>query len=395
MTKKIFDILPPEKKIDQGRDLKKNKKSKTPKIVFSLIILLILLGAALFSGSFAFSSAEVKVWPESEHIEIKEKAIISINSSAFKIFSKGLSLEKEFASSGRTQSETKARGAVTVYNEYSDTARSLVPSRIVSSSGKLFWTLEKITIPGRTKKGGKVIPGEITVEVEAAEAGPEYNIDTATFAFPALAGTPMYTTVYAKSFEKMEGGSIGDALMVTDQDLDQAESILKEELKKEIISSLKEGLEEGFVILEGGDNLRILDKKESKKKGDVSNEFNVEMSASLSAVAVSGEELERISQEFLLKNKKEGMELGRQEKEYSFESIDFSEKTAVLNVFIKSVQYRQLDKEQLKNALLGKSYKEAEIFLKNLPGILRTEIEARPFFSKKVPENVNVFIILD
>jgi len=166
-------------------------------------------------------------------------------------------------------------------------------------------------------------------------------------------------------------------------------------LKKEIISSLKEGLEEGFVILEGGDNLRILDKKESKKKGDVSNEFNVEMSASLSAVAVSGEELERISQEFLLKNKKEGMELGRQEKEYSFESIDFSEKTAVLNVFIKSVQYRQLDKEQLKNALLGKSYKEAEIFLKNLPGILRTEIEARPFFSKKVPENVNVFIILD
>jgi len=74
---------------------------------------------------------------------------------------------------------------------------------------------------------------------------------------------------------------------------------------------------------------------------------------------------------------------------YSSESINLESGEIVLNLDIKVKVYSDIDLTKLKKALLGKSFKEAEVFLKDLPQVTKVEIKSWPFLKKKIPEDIN------
>ncbi|MDZ4227054.1 MAG: hypothetical protein U1D26_01095, partial [Patescibacteria group bacterium] len=101
----------------------------------------------------------------------------------------------------------KAEGSIIVVNNYSSAPVHLIKNtRFETPEGLIVRAPAAITIPG--KKDGA--PGEVRVTVAADQIGEQYNIGpVARFTLPGLAGSDMYTKVYAKSTDSMLGGSSG------------------------------------------------------------------------------------------------------------------------------------------------------------------------------------------
>jgi len=417
MGKRVVDISPrrPEKKERDIEELPEKKKAPTfgfkpqeLKISLSkiqaksglILTLLVLIIAGIFAY-FDLSQAEIEIWPEQDSLTFKtkvttdkavEKANFSTNLLPGKIIVAEKTVSEEFPSSGKTVKEAKAGGVIRVYNAYSTEPRVLIPSRFVSQEGKVFWSLEKITIPGaRFEKGKLAEPGFIdNVRVEADKAGEDYNIGPSTFSLPGLVGHPSYTLTYAKSFEPMEGGLKKEVPQVTPQDLENAKNALSEKAKKDCEGLLKEKIPPEYDFLETAGKTEILETSSLAKSGAELEKFNFEVKTQSLALVFKNEDLENFVKEFILSQvpKEKKIYLPSLKINYSSESINLDSGQMNLSLQITAKIYSDIDETSLKKALIGKSSSEAQIFLENYPQITKIQLKLWPFWVKKIPENM-------
>ena len=414
MGKKFFDIIPP-KEISFSRSQKQEEKirpvqKKKRFFLKSLVFCFVLLILVIISGLFFFSKIEVEIWPETEILILEENLVIDLNVeiSDFdgkiiqgKVFSSEKSASQEFFASGKVLKEEKATGVIRIYNAHSTSARTLVPSRFVSADGKLFWSLKKIVIPGARYEKGKLVPGEIDVEVQAAEPGEDYNIGPSTFALPALAGSSLYTTIYGRSFSDMSEGFIGEVSQISQGDLERAEIALTEELKKQSREFFKTTVSKDFVLLDETISQEIIEVNSSLEAGTEAESFVFQVKIKSEGVGFKRSDLENFAKNRINSNMSEGTILQEESLEINYflleQKID-EEAKVVLSLEIKAKVYSDIDLDELKKALLGKSLKEARIFLENLPGVTKVELKSWPFLKNKIPEDikeVEVRLMLD
>jgi len=432
MTKKIFDIFPPE----TSPPTFKTEDFQPPKLPTRKYLrekylrgkylrgkrgLILVLGVLVLSGIFGYfllPRAQIEIWPETQTLNFSKKVEISSqvlqpNPSLWlkngtlpgKVFYNQKSSSQEFSSSGKVIKEQKARGIIRVYNAYSTSSRVLIPSRFISADGKLFWSLKKEVIPGAKYEEGKLIPGYADIEVEAAEGGEDYNIKPSTFALPALAGTPLYTTIYGKSFTPMTGGFKGEVSQVTQEDLERAKNILATKLFEEGSKALKNELQSNknssdFILLNEAQSQEIVEALSSVKAGEEAQTFNFQVKVDTKALAFKKSDLEDFAKEFILSqlpqndlepnsfwlNKKihnESLKI-----DFQPESIDLKSEKIVLNLDITAKIYPDINEVLLKKALFGKSLKEAQIVLQEQPQVTKAQVRFWPFWVKKAPQNM-------
>lgn len=398
MAKKFYDIIPSQDKTRQ----EENPSLKTPigkGAVFFLIFLVLAVGVF---GLFFFAKIEIEIWPITGLLTLKKEITIDPKAEksdfekgifSAKVFETQKSASREFPATGKFLKKEKARGILTIYNGYSVSSRSLIPSRFISADGKLFWSTKTITIPGATYEKGKLIPGKLEVEVQAAEPGEEYNIEPSTFALPALAGSPLYTAIYAKSFSPMAGGFIGQVSQVTKEDLEKAKNILVGEAENKGREFLRETFPKDFVLAEETISQQILEVNGSMEAGAEAESFNEQVKVKLEGLGFKKSELEEFAREIISLNIEEGKKFQEKSVEINYSLLNLPSTTSlgkvVLGLEIKTKIYSDIDEEGLKKALLGKSLKETKLFLDNLKGIERIEIKSWSFFSKKIPEDID------
>lgn len=415
MAKKFYDIIPPkelsslrEEKIDNREEeieetLIQPILRRKSHFLRNLIFLVFIFTSLSLVGFFFFSKTKVELWPKTGVLSFKETVTIDLKTTGIdfdnnlisgQILRDQKSLSKKYSASGKTVKQGKAKGTIRVYNSYSTSSRTLIPSRFVSSSGKLFWSTKKIIIPGAKQENGRLVPGEADVEVEAAEPGEEYNIGPTTFALPALAGTALYTTIYAKSFSPITGGFEGEIAQVTQADLDGAEANLSEELKNQNRDSLREKTSEDFVLLDQAIFQDITDIRSSEQVEAGKESFNLEADLDSKAIIFKRSDVEN-----LIKNKinliieqdkkiqNESLEIN-----YSLKEIDFESGIMVLDLTVKARTYSDINLDQVKKAILGRSVSEAQIFLDNFSELNKSEIRSWPILGalrRKIPEDIN------
>lgn len=407
MPKKFYDIIPPEKTEIEERPFEKKLRKKFS-LLRGVIFFSVLFIALIVFGFFFFQKAVIDIWPQTFFLTLEEKVTIdlSLKTSDFekrifsgKIFENQESISREFLASGKVLKEEKAKGVLTVYNE--DTlARSFVPSRFVSADGKLFWSTKKIKIPGATYEKGKLVPGKIDIEVVAAEPGPDYNIGPTTFALPALAGSPLYTTIYAKSSSAMTNGFIGEIPQVIQEDLDKAKSILTEEAESKSREMLKKNLLPGFTLIEETISQEVIESLSSMEPGAERESFNFQVKVGSRAIGFIQSEIESFVEKIVGLNVEEGRKVQEDTLKinYFLESSDLESGKINLRLEIKAKTYFDIDKDGIKKALLGKGLDESKLFLENLSGIERIEVRSWPFLKRKIPQNmekVEINLILD
>lgn len=422
MPKKFFDIIPPkegheerhiEKPLESQKRARKKIFEKKPilKGVFlkSSLFLIVSFFVVLIIGFFIFQKTEIEILPITETTIFEGEIVIDLNleKNDFdlmimpgKLFEDQRQVQKTFSATGKAETKKKATGVITVYNEYSTSSRTLVPSRFISADGKLFWSTQTITIPGYKTDKGKIIPGEKEVGVEAAEAGQEYNISPTTFALPALAGTSLYTTIYAKSFSPMSGGVVGEVSKITEEDLRSAENLLILEAKEESKKYLSGFLPDGFVLIDEAISQEILEKKFSAESGELRDLFDLEITVKSSGFSFSKSDLDSIVENFIVS--KIGAEEDFLRKtlfvDYSLKSDDLSEGKLTLGLEIKAEIFKKTEQEDLKKVLLGKSIEEAEIFLSSFSEEFNFNFKRRPFLKKTIAEDmdkIDIYINFD
>lgn len=449
MPKKIFDILPPDrkkkevlketpvliKKTIKNPDLikeiasqieekkvesKPEKKSRVPLkklfkgFLIACLLVLVVGFAALILNSALSLPAKIKIWPKIESINISKDLSAGINQKEIdyenavlpgQIVKGSNSKSQDFISSGKKTKEEKAKGAIHVYNSFSDAPQSLVSgTRFVSTDGKLFKTTAKATIPGGTYKGGKLVAGEADVNVEAAEVGESYNIGPTTFSIPGFAGTPKYTAFYGKSFSAMSGGAKKEVSIVTQDDLDKAEASLLEQVKKEGADLLKANVSSDLIFVDGSATEAVKEKIFSSKAGDEAEKFSLKLSIESKGVAFKKADIGLFTDNLLSKSisKEDKIKDNSTQIGYAFKSLNYSDKDlsgAGFKADISAKHYRQLDLEKIKEALLGKSFDQVKTLLTD-DSLKISKIEINPgiFWRKSMPkskEKVDIELKLD
>lgn len=420
MAKKVIDIIPLKKRFeDKKKEIKKLEiKAKEPaleieakklqlklpefrffkfslKFLLSFLAILFLLSIVLLS--FKFSKAETKIWPKTEELKLSEKLVVDTKIDKVdvknrvipgKIFESEEIFSEEFSSTGKILK--KAQGTIRLFNEYkTEDEIWLAGTRFVSSDGKLFKSKDKILVPGAKIEGGKIKASYVDVPVEAAEGGADYNIGPSDFSIVAFKGTPRYFKYYGKSFEPMKGG--GEFPKVQKEDLENAEKSLIELAKNKAIEIFKNKIPAGFEIPEKAFSVEVLEKNSTAKEGEEVEKFNFQVKLKIKSIAFSKEDLSNFAKEYTLLN------LPNQ-KEIYFPSLKLDPKTEILNFELGKVTvsldisiktYSLIDEVYLKKGLAGKNLSEAKTFLLNQPEFSKVQINIFPFWSKRIPENIN------
>lgn len=402
--RKIFDILPPEryqKELPERKEIIE-RRFPLPHFPFKkgLLIILLILFIAGFLFYLIFQRATITIWPEAQKVSFKEKIIVDKNVEEYDflnktIAGKPLEVEKvvfqEFSSSGKVLKETKAEGIIQVYNGYSTSSQVLVAkTRFVSADGKLFRSLERVTIPGGRYEKGELQPGYLDIKVRADRPGPEYNIRPSTFSIPGFAGTPRYTAFYGKSFQPMAGGFVGEVPQITQKDLEEAERILKERWLEEVESSLKVKVSEEFVLLEEAVRKEMAASIFSAKAEEEGDSFSGEIKGSLKALIFKKSDLQVFIKDFILSEIDQDQKLKEDSLEMTFfpETINLEEGEIILNLDFSATIYSEIKEETLKKELAGKSLAEAKTFLEADAKIVKSEVDLWPFWLKNLPKDL-------
>ena len=416
MNKKIFDILPPgyppkvgpPTAFGQEKPSQPAEKISSPhfkgKKYWEMVggILAILILAFLFCY-FTLSKAEIEIWPETESLTFETKATIdsegkNIDVSNKVIPGKTIVVEKtvseEFPSSGKILKEKKAEGIIRVYNAYSTSSQALVSNtRFISAEGKLFRSLEKVTIPGGKYEGGKLVPGELDVKVVADQSGPEYNITATTFSIPGFAGTAKYTKFYGKSSENMTGGLREKVPQVTQDDLYLAQKTLEERALKESDTALKEKISSDplLVLLKEAQASEILETFSLARPKEELEKFNFQVKAKSEALVFNTKDVENFIKDFILSQIPESKKLHQESLKTNYlpETINLKTGKIILSLKAEAKIYSDINQTDLKRNLGRKSLAEAKIFLENQPHVTKTQVRFWPFWVKKVPEDAD------
>ncbi len=424
--KKIFDIAPPkesgfvqvkqkraeapEKKIEIKKEKPLLKKEsgrkisfkKTPFVVIGGIVAVCLLAWLLIEPK-----AEVRIWPQKESKELQTRAIVYEQALASgDIPGSVLEVEKTvsdtFEATGSKLKTARASGVITVYNAYSTNAQPLiVNTRFVSDNGKLFRSPKRITIPGAHYEGGKLVPGTVDVEVIADQPGAEYNIDASTFSLPGLAGTAMYTSIYAKSFEPMTGGAKKEASQVTQEDIDRAEGELTKLALEESKSALEEKLPSlDYVVLKDAIKQEIVEYVPLAKVGQAEAEFVAQATSRAKAMVFKKDNVHEFARNYAASQVPDGWALQENslQVKYTVEEIKLTENQIILNLDITADIYQTVDEENLREVLKDKTPESISRILGDYSQIKQAKVDLWPFWAKKSPENIEcikIEIMLD
>lgn len=302
--------------------------------------------------------------------------------------------EVSFFATGKSDTTgQKARGKITIYNEFSVAPQSLVATtRVITAEKKVFRLVKGVIVPGMIKLGNESRPGVIEADVIADQAGAEYNIGPSEFKIPGFQGSPKYEKFYAKSTQAMIGGnsSGNQATVVSEMDIEQAKKNLAEKISIDFESKTKESLKEDEVILP-----ESIEKKEIiyslPEKGTAVESFSGKAEMNARAVVFREKDLKSIIARMaaekgnIIGNTR--MAMNEIVLEYGQPVTDFVESFILIKVHARTVYKPKINIKEIKNKLAGKNEDQVRGIMNDYPEIENMEVEFKPdFFPTKFPQ---------
>lgn len=328
------------------------------------------------------------------------KAIIPGNSFVFKA-----SETQEFSSTGQGKDERKAKGIITIYNNYSTSPQILVATtRFETPAHKIFRLDSRIVIPGATTKNGKLIPSTIDVKVTADKSGPDYNIETCNlpdckFTIPGFEGTSKFDGFYGISTKLMTGGAVASIPLVTLEDIKSAGEIIFQKVNDSINQDLENKIPKKpkpLTVLSGAQSANLTNLSSDANVGDQREKFSVSAETEIKVIAFDEDSIIEYIQEILEKDRDENYDYCQKpELEYLELKTDFSAGTMKISVKTNQIVCHKLSREEIKQLVVGKDKEELDQIFESNPGIKDVEVNLSPLWIRKVPnslDKINLFI---
>jgi len=377
---------------EQGRKKSIRPNSKTFNLIFLSSAAAVLL-VVLFSF---LGSAQVILKPQKQKLDFELPVKVStdaaeIDTANNQIPGQFLSFKadasKDFSATGEEEVVKKARGEITVYNNFNSDPQNLVATtRFESSKGLIFRISRAITIPGAKVINGKLTPGSILVEVIADKPGPEYNINADRFTIPGFANNPSkFEGFYAESDKPMSGGTIGLSPIVTEQDFNSAKEAVTAEALEKSLSGLKSKTN-SLEIIDPVKN-EVVSLKSTSEIDDSAESFAISATAEAKTIGFYKDDLWKIIDGFINKNDNLILLKDTASLDYKNVKFDFENKNITFAVVVKGEAVAKIDENKIINDLLGLKEAQVKDYLSNLKEIESARVVLSPFWIKTVPKN--------
>ena len=408
--------------LKRGKETKKYEKEKEQGIYFSekekpsfkfftlkrlifLFTILLLVGGGFFLY-FVLPKVEISISPKKEPVNfeaeiVADKNIGSIDKENGIIPAQIFQIETEesriFPSTGEKDVSEKARGKITIYNQFSSSEQTLVKTtRLRSESGKIFRLTDTVIIPGATIEEGRIVPNSREVYVEADEPGEAYNINSSKFTIPGLEGTPKYTGFYGESTSAMAGGAKGKMKVATQEDIDGATQVVSLELKNKAQEEFIKKIPKELKLLESSQVLEIIETTSSLKADQPGKDFIVKVKAAAWGMAFKEENVIAVIEESI------GSKISADKFlipatikiDYGKSKIDTTKSKATFSCRVEAEAGWNIDESKLKNDLAGKNEIDVRQYLSSLAEIDVAKVVFWPFWVKKIPSNKNKIKII-
>ena len=389
-----------------------NKKKAVDKKFKILLGIFFALVAFYYLGFVLLAKAEVNI--ATKKIEMPFSGTILVDRNVFatnfsqavipgNLFVFKADETQEFSSTGQGKDERKAKGIITIYNNYSTSPQILVATtRFETPDNKIFRLDSRIVIPGASTKNGELIPSTIDVKVTADKSGPDYNIEACNlpdckFTIPGFEGTSKFEGFYGVSTKAMTGGSFGAVPLVTSEDLKNAEEIILKTVMDSIEQDLQNKIPKELKVLsEAKSGIKITNVDSDASVGDSREKFTVSAEGEVNIIAFNENDIIEYIQAMLDEDKDENYEFCQKpELEYLEFKTDFNEGTLKMLVKTNQIVCHKLSLDEIKQTIAGKSREELDKIFESNPGIKEVEVKLWPLWIRRVPNSlkkINLFI---
>lgn len=359
------------------------------------VISVILLGTIIYVST---GSAKIDITPKKQSLDIQLKVSVSdkfssidagLNRIPGQLFSVEKNASQTFLTTGEKEVAQKARGIITIFNEYGTTPQILIATtRFQTPDGLIFRTLKGVTVPGTKVENGKIIPGSINVEVIADKPGQSYNIPASKFSIPAFnerGDAGRYEKIYGRSDETMKGGAIGKARVVTDEEFNTAKQTLSDQVTKDIEDSLKTQTS-GLKVINSS-TIKLKEPESTAKVDEAADSFMMAVSGSIKTVGFKEDDLKGLIKQYVDKTK--NLIVLPEKLTISYNNIIFDEGSNILSftVNIKGNGYAKIDTDKIKTDLSDKNEKEIKGYFNGAAGVESVKVILSPLWVKKIPKD--------
>lgn len=368
---------------------------RRPVMLGASLLLILMAGAAFFTKT---GTASVVVEPTSESVELDIKVQASdmntrIDAQLGKIPGQLIEISKTAEHStpatGTRTVASKTRGRLTLSNDFSSAPQSLIATtRLLSADGKLFRTMQNVTIPGATVKSGTSVPGTVVVDVIADQPGPEYNVPAGKFriaAFEEKGDTERSTKIYGTSTQAFSGGTNGPSSVATEDNITLATTTATQGVVDQIKTALT-SQDSDFIAL-GIDTPTIDSIRKSAEADQASEMVSVTITGSVKTVAFRAKDLHQLVAEAILA--RQGKIVFPSQLTLEYKNPVFSSATGSLEftVHVKGAAYHTVSTDEVKSSLQGKSSESAQEFFRTSANIKAATLKLSPFWARTVPES--------
>ena len=345
-----------------------------------------------FAFSYMFSLATVNVIPKSQDIVLNENLSASKNGTSALPFDLVVISGDESAIVQTTEEKDvsqKAQGAVVIYNAFSTAPQRLdIDTRLEGSNGKMYKTLTKATVPGKTAKG---TPGSVEVRIYATEAGADYNSAPLDFKIFGFKGTPKYEKFYARSKSDIIGGLIGKIPFISDAQNVATTAELKAGLQAKLLQKATDQIPTGFILFKDAVFLKTGDAVADFASAK-DNAVPMKIKGTLYGLLFDENKLtKKIAQDMIAKY--DGAPVYIQnisDLKFSLPNIDsisFSDvKDINFTLTGNSKIVWKVDEEKLVTELLGKTKSDFNTILAQYPNIVSANLTLRPLWKMSIPD---------
>lgn len=358
-------------------------KGNSQKYIIGGIIILI---AFFLVSYFVLPSANVVVEVESEDITLSENviadtSIFTLDTDNLVIPAEELEITRDRSDSadatGEKETGQKASGTITVFNLSSEDIVLPAGTSIESiETGFTYLLNVEATAPAKKPDDDPEDPGligSVDVGIIADNFGDDYNV----------AGKQEFRVqgydvenIYAKNFTNITGGTIEVKKVVDKSDVENLQEDLETSLKEDVKAALLDEVGETREVIEDTIEYEVINTDASPGEGAEAGTFNLSVTMKVTALSFDKENIDSLATDLVASKNEQEVEI--EEFEYSSEVQKSEDKKIYIKLNITGVVTPQIDKESLRDNLVGKSESAGIEYLKGQKIIDNYQLELAP-----------------
>jgi hypothetical protein len=357
-------------------------------------VAVVLLGGMVVMTT---GKAQVNIKPADKPLDLRLDIFTSDNIPSIdpvkmslpgQVFNIQKTVSQDFPATGHVDVAQKARGTLTVYNELTSTQPLVATTRFESADHHIFHTMTSIVVPASKTVNGKLVPGNIDVQVIADKPGADYNVPVGIFTVPAFkekGDTEKFQKVYAQSTDPIHSGTSGQSTVVTDSDLAAA----KQALQTTLVSSIHQELQSqmnGLKII--NDDQIISGQPTSTTPADVkATTFTASLTGSLKTVGFKPSDLDTLIKNYV--DTHNNLAVLPEKLTLAYENIrwDSARNGLSFTIHVTGPGYTKIDEQRIISDLLGKNDAQIKAYLGSILGISEAKVSLSPFWVRSIPNN--------